>query len=370
MSLVTIRSVVYTGEASPLVKVVETTTELPTPGPGELLVKVQAAAFNPTDYKHFYAKWGSAGTTVGSDLAGTVVSVGSETSGFKEGDTVASFLHGGYDPLKNSGAFQDYVVVPAITTLNLPGLTQQTNVDNIDPSFNIDTFEKAASLPLGLYTVGMSLENNFGKPKKDSWILVWGGTTATGYLAIQIAKKIYGAKVITTANKAKYESYLKAVGADVVIDYHDDKVIDQLKAATADNIEYALDTVSNKDTFNKTYAALRPTGKSYIDNLLSLGEETLEGQTTKKDTEFSKTFVYLVTGESLDLNGFKLESSPEIVANHKNFHEKILKAVKDGEIKTMPIKIYPNGFNSADAALKELLDGVSFKKLVIRSIDN
>lgn len=377
------KAVVYTGSIDPLVKTVnifKTVDEL-IPGPDELLVKVHACSCNPTDYKHYLAHWGVKDITVGSDLSGTVVKIGSETKKlFKIGDYVASFVHGGYTYQPFSGAFQEYVIVSAATTLkfnnNLYNIKHSdTNIDFCSSSI-IDSFEAASSLPLGLATVGMSLHFNFklDENKKatnsQNWILIWGGTTATGFLAIQIAKKLYGLKVITTANASKYNDILKSKGADEVVDYHDKDMITKIKDITTANgykgVVYALDTVSNPDTYNSCYSCLKE-GESYLDNLLSLQPDILKTIDPKKKVNFLTTLVYLVNGKAQNLNGTIIESSKELVESFNHYWNNVQRLIDTNQISHIPLTILPNGLESANDGLRLLSESkVSCHKIVLQ----
>lgn len=389
MSFSEFKAVVYTGELDPLVKTVTVKRDPDDliPGKDELLIRVNACACNPTDYKHFLAKWGENDNTVGSDLAGVVVKVGGgkETDGkFNVGDFVSSFVHGGYRNKPMSGAFQEFVVVPKATTLKyanklhnieIPAYNKE-KITEIQPSYHIETFEAAASLSLGLCTVGMSLHNQMKLKATNKasninkWILIWGGTTATGYLAIQIAKQVYGLQVITTANKSKYQTTLNNIGADLVVDYKDIDCVKQIKELTSSDggISYALDCVSSPDTFNKCYKALKTkdNGTAYFDNLLCLTTDILEdGLDSNKDVKFGSTLAYLVIGEDQNLNGFIVKSSEEIAKDHIEFLEIINKLINTDKILHLPLALLPNGLDSANEGLKMLEEGrVSCHKVV------
>ena len=76
--------------------------------------------------------------------------------------------------------------------------------------------------------------------KDGTAVLIWGGSTAVGFAAIQLAKAM-GCKVYTTCS-AKNVAQLEAAGADVVVDYRKEGALDELKAAAKD-VRYAFDTV-------------------------------------------------------------------------------------------------------------------------------
>lgn len=155
------------------------TVPVPKPKDDYILVKTHAVALNPTDWKHidFLSQKGH---TVGCDYAGTVESIGSSVQkSFKKGDRVAGFVHGVNSEEADDGAFAEYVVAKGDLQIKIP--------DNM-------SFEEASTLGVGICTVGQGLYQSLGLPLPDSpakvpiWVLVYGGSTATGSLAIQFAK--------------------------------------------------------------------------------------------------------------------------------------------------------------------------------------
>lgn len=123
----------------------------------------------------------------------------------------------------------------------------------------IDTL-KAASVNLGLATIGLSFNHNLSikadkKKKASQYILLWGGGTKTGIL-IQVTKLVYGLRVITTASP-KHHDFLRSFGADAVFDYHDSDVVDQIKKVGGANIPYAFDMVLIDTSFQLIYVRNR-----------------------------------------------------------------------------------------------------------------
>lgn len=165
-------------------------------------IKVHAVALNPTDWKHvdFIAPPGS---RIGCDYAGVVESIGSKVSkGFKLGDRVAGFAHGGNTGQPEDGAFGEHIVAKGDIQIQIP--------ENL-------SFEEAATLGVGVTTVGQGLYQSLKLPLPNHpattpfFVLVYGGSTATGSLAIQYAK-LSGLKVVTTCSPHNFE-YVKSLGA-------------------------------------------------------------------------------------------------------------------------------------------------------------
>lgn len=85
--------------------------DIPTPGPGEVLVKLHAIALNPVDSLYTYNPLGKTGRIIGSDFAGTV-HYASQESLFLPGQRVAGFLQGACSRNDRPGAFAEYITCP------------------------------------------------------------------------------------------------------------------------------------------------------------------------------------------------------------------------------------------------------------------
>jgi NADPH:quinone reductase-like Zn-dependent oxidoreductase len=151
--------------------------EVPRPRPGYCLVRTKAVALNPTDFKHLHYIE-CTGCSLGCDYAGIVEEVG-PGSWLKKDDRVAGFVHGGNTTHPNDGTFAEYVLVKEGLQVIIPeGLT----------------FEEAAGLGVAITTVGLALGRMLKLPlptervSQGIPVLVYGGSTATGTVAIQIAK--------------------------------------------------------------------------------------------------------------------------------------------------------------------------------------
>ncbi|KAF5317273.1 hypothetical protein D9611_004047 [Ephemerocybe angulata] len=170
--------------------------------PGQVTVKIQAAALNPLAWKlmRYLPNWIiKRPWAVENDFAGIVVSADS-TSRFKVGDEV----YGGVDPAigfsTKQGALQEYVTLPAKDLAKRPP--------------NISPFE-AAGVTVTATTALQVLNDT--KLEEGQTIFINGGSTSVGAWTIQLAK-LRGAKVVVTCSK-KNEDYVRSLGADEVIDY-------------------------------------------------------------------------------------------------------------------------------------------------------
>ncbi|CAK7901575.1 hypothetical protein CAAN1_23S00540 [[Candida] anglica] len=335
-----------------------------------LLVKGVAYATNPTDWKHLVYKMGGKGVRLGSDAAGIVEEVGSNVQDFKKGDYVSTFMRGNIND--NNGAFSDYFIAEPNTTIkyNKQSFNNEALKVGKSPSDKLNTFEGAASVTLGLATIGVSLGHHLAIPTDKSvnagkFILIWGGATATGFLAIQVAKLVYGLKVITTASKKHNES-LSSIGADYVFDYNDAEVVNQIKKVGGSNIKYGLDCVSNQETFQALYDATSETSEVNLDNLLCLGAKDIKTDPSRK-VKYGDTMVYVVDGNDTQFAGIPVKSSPELVSDYRKFWKNLLPPVMD-QIVSTKLRVLKPGFESVEEAFSLLRENkVSCEKIVFRS---
>ncbi|CUM65024.1 uncharacterized protein PRCAT00002643001 [Priceomyces carsonii] len=305
------------------------------------------------------------GVVVGSDVSGIVESVGKNVTNFEKGDIVSASLHGG---MNKNGGFSNYVMVSPNATIKFPRsqiLRKPLSVGKHESSV-IDSFEAAASIPVGLKTTALSFQYNLGIPpqeseNKDDYLLIWGGATATGIIAIQIAKLIYGVKVITTAS-LKHHGKLQSLGADKTFNYNDLDVIEKLKEAGEHRIKYALDCVSSVETLQSVYDATEGSQDVRIDNLLFLNEKSINVKKGRK-VVFTSTNGYLVDGRT----HFGAKASTEMIDSYLEFWLNYLPSVL-GKLKTAPLEVLPFGLESANEGLKLLIENkVSGSKLVFRN---
>jgi NADPH2:quinone reductase len=208
----------------------------PTPGRGEVLVKIEAAGVNYTDI-YYRLGWTKAALpfTVGVEGAGTVQGVGPEVSGIRPGDRVAYT-----GPL---GACAEYAVVPAWRLVRLPGGT--------------DAPTAAAVLLQGM--TAHYLCHSTYPLKEGETALVHAAAGGVGLLLVQMAK-MRGARVIGTVSTEEKERLAREVGADEVIIYTKADFETETKRLTAGRgVEVVYDSVG-KTTFEKSLNCLAPRG--------------------------------------------------------------------------------------------------------------
>lgn len=334
----------------------------------QILVKTVAFAANPTDWKHCSPEF--EGNVSGSDASGIVEKVGANVKGIEVGDVVSITLHGGFS--KENSAFAEYVAAD-------PGFTIKYDKSSISSaplstgdhaSDKVHNFELAAAITLGLSTVVLSFRglldiNPEPTANKGKSILIWGGATATGVLAIQIAKLAFGLNVITTASKKNHEQ-LKQYGADAVFDYNDANVIEDIKAAAGDSIAYGLDTVANKETLQLVYDATANSKHVEIDNLFLLSESEIKTDPSRL-VNFHTTLMYGATGDAYSIWGKDFPTDHVATKKYLEYwHNELPKYVP--RIKTANLKVLKPSFESVNESLQLLYDNkVSGQKVVFRA---
>ena len=207
----------------------------PVPAADDVLIDIAAASVNATDWKaraSGYAKIPFP-HIMGRDLSGTVSGVGKDVDYFKVGDEVFAVCMRYED-----GGYAEKNAVKASMVGKKPA-----SVSHVE----------AAALALTGLTAVCSLEETL-QLKRDEKILIQGGAGGVASVAIQFAKYL-GAHVITTASAVNHD-YVRALGADEVIDYN---AVDF--TTVAKDVDAALDTIGGA-VAERTLDVLRSGGRA------------------------------------------------------------------------------------------------------------
>lgn len=239
----------------------------PTPGPGEVLVRVHAASINPPDlylrdgYRTLPPEWRPSVTfplIPGTDISGVVVAIHEDESGFSVGDEVYAMVRFPPDLTKGSGACAEYVSVPVEELARKPRTLNHVH---------------AAGAPMSLLTAWQFLvETGHDAPNpfqtfrhqpvalQGKWVLVNGAGGGVGHLAVQVARW-KGARVIAVAS-GKHEALLRELGAEAFIDYR------QQAAETAvQPVDLVIDAVGGQN-MERFLDVIKPGGALYLVNPL------------------------------------------------------------------------------------------------------
>ncbi|MFH8451138.1 NAD(P)H-quinone oxidoreductase [Streptomyces fungicidicus] len=186
--------------------------EVPDPvaGPGEVLVEVVAGAVNRADIlqrQGFYDPPPGASPYPGLECSGRIAALGDGVSGWAVGDEVCALLSG--------GGYAEKVAVPAGQLLPVPqGLT----------------VDQAAALPEVVCTVWSNVFM-VAHLRPGETLLVHGGSSGIGTMAIQLAKAV-GARVAVTAGTREKLERCAELGADILVNYREQDFVAELKQAT------------------------------------------------------------------------------------------------------------------------------------------
>jgi NADPH:quinone reductase-like Zn-dependent oxidoreductase len=217
--------------------------DIPTPGNGELLVKVFACGVNPVDYK---IRAGMIGlprefpSVLGYDVSGRVAKVGEGVNRFKPDDDV--FFSG---QITDNGGYAEYCVVNENIVARKP--------ENI-------SHPAAATIPLSGQTAWEALFERAGVQAGES-VLIHAGAGGVGSLAIQLAKW-KGLTVFTTASQPQHIEMARQFGADHVINYKEADFVEAVHQQTnGDGVDVVFDTVGG-DVFGRNFEALKVYGRA------------------------------------------------------------------------------------------------------------
>ncbi|KAH6962358.1 chaperonin 10-like protein [Ilyonectria sp. MPI-CAGE-AT-0026] len=311
-----------------------------------ILVKTVSVALNPTDWKHieFLAP---PGALIGCDYSGVVEAVGKDVKKpFKKGDRVCGFAHGGNAVQLEDGVFAEYIVAQGDLQVLIP--------DSL-------SFQEAATLGVGISTVGQGLYQSLKlnlptEPLKESVpILIYGGSTATGTLAIQFAK-LSGYEVITTCSPHNFD-LVKSLGADKVFDYRSADAAAEIRKYTNNNLKYVFDTISLEASAKFSDEALSTEGGEYS-SLLPIAIE-------RANVNDRSTLAYTVVGEEFLFGPNTIPAKPEDKEFGITFWELAIKLLGEGKVKVHKPSVRSGGLQGVLEGLQLMKeDKVSGEKLV------
>ncbi|WP_442896570.1 NAD(P)H-quinone oxidoreductase [Enterococcus sp. 5H] len=193
--------------------------DIPERKAGQLLVKVGAAAINRTDL--IAKKTGNlpqGNSILGVEVSGIVVE--SDSDSFQVGTRVMGLVNG--------GGYAEFAVMNAGNAMLLP--------DSLD-------FEEGAAIPEVFLTAYQTLFW-LGQLKNNEKVLIHAGASGVGTAAIQLVKQLTSAKIFVTAGSVEKLALCQKLGADVLINYHEEDFDRRIEKATAgEGVDVILDFV-------------------------------------------------------------------------------------------------------------------------------
>ncbi|MDH6462458.1 NADPH-dependent curcumin reductase CurA [Micromonospora sp. A200] len=305
-------------------------TEVPTPGPGQIVVRNQFMSVDPymrgrmNDVKSYVPPF-----QLGAPLDGGAVGevVASEADGVKVGDTVLHGLGWREYALLDAKAARpvDPTIAPVTAYLSVLGMTGLTAYAGL------------------LDVAGM-------KPGESVFVSAAAGSV--GSLVGQIAKLKGAGHVVGSAGSAAKVERLKALGFDAAFDYHDGPVRDSLKAAAPNGIDVYFDNVGG-DHLEAAISAMNLHGRAAICGMIAQYNDT--------EPPAAPRNLAMVIGKRLTLRGF-------LVSDHGNLREQFVRDVsgwlRDGKL-TYDETIV-DGIENAPEAFLGLLRGENLGKMLVR----
>jgi NADPH2:quinone reductase len=212
---------------------------VPTPGPGEILIKVKAAGVNRPDVSQrsgSYPPPPGASDLPGLEVAGEVMALGAGAVRHKIGDKVMSLVAG--------GGYAQYCIAQDAQAMAVPAELSML---------------EAGAIPETLMTVWHNVFER-GALQPGETLLIHGGSSGIGTMAIQIAKALGSRVIVTVGSQDKADACLK-LGADRAINYKTEDFVAEVKTATAGaGANVILDMVGG-DYIERNYDAAAMDGR-------------------------------------------------------------------------------------------------------------
>lgn len=291
---------------------------VPTPGEGELLIRVRAAGVNRPDVmqrKGLYPPPPGASDIPGLEIAGEIAALGPAIKRWKEGDRVMALVSG--------GGYAEYCLATATHTLPVSGLPMQ----------------EAAAVPETFFTVWHNVFER-GALKAGETLLVHGGSSGIGTTAIQLAKQ-FGAKVFVTAGSDEKCEACRNLGADLAINYKTEDFVAVAKTATdGKGVDLILDMVGG-DYIERNHEAAAVEGR--------IVQIAFQGG-PKATVNFMRLMLKRLhhTGSTL-----RSRSTADKAAIARAVEDKVLPLLADGRVKPVLYKTFPLKDAAAAHALME-----------------
>eukprot|EP00930_Biecheleria_cincta_P046526 TRINITY_DN32092_c0_g1_i1.p1 TRINITY_DN32092_c0_g1~~TRINITY_DN32092_c0_g1_i1.p1 ORF type:complete len:379 (-),score=61.85 TRINITY_DN32092_c0_g1_i1:359-1495(-) len=213
----------------------------------EILVEVHAASINPVDYKivqgNFFLIDFLLTHRPGFDFSGKVVAVGKDCEHVQVGDVVH-----GMTWVHKTGSLAEYLAVDESVVNVVPkGMSEQ----------------EAAALPLVAHTSYSSLVTMGGlRQDANQSVLVLGGSTATGMMALQLARA-YGAAHVVSTCSPRNDALVRSLGADDTINYREQDVFDEMLNHSK-TFDIVYDTVGGISTWQGASSGVLAAGGQFV----------------------------------------------------------------------------------------------------------
>ena len=348
------RAVVQDTEGKPTVS----ETSIPKLTPGTVLIKVSAVTLDPSDYK-FGTAFPTPGAVIGCNFAGTVVDVASDIdTDLVLGSAVAGGTHGSNPGKPEDGAFATYIRAPASLTML------------ITPQVKLSP-EQAATLGTALATCTLAFWSDDAlallpatpeQPAEQPLsVLVYGGSTATGSIAIQLLR-LSGLDPIATCSPHNF-SLVRSRGASAVFDYTDPNMPSTIKKHTGGQLKYVLDCISDEQSVEACFGAMSRVGGRYV-NLELVPEESLA---QRRAVHTRLVMAFEILGEEVKLpGGYGTPANLEKRKLGVRFFRMFQRLLSENKLVPHPTQRVEGGLEAIGEGLQLLKSGsLSGKKLSV-----
>ncbi len=280
---------------------------VPLPGPDQILIKVEAAGVNRPDVSQrmgHYPPPPGASDLPGLEVAGVVVAVGAEAKKHKVGDKVMSLVAG--------GGYAQYCIAQDAQAMAVP------------PSLSI---QEAGALPETLMTVWHNVFER-GKLQPGETLLIHGGSSGIGTMAIQLAKAL-GSRVIVTVGSQDTAEACVRLGADRAINSKSEDFVADVKAATGGGGANVILDMVGGDYIERNYEAAAVDGR--IVQIAFLGGP-------KATINFTKLMVKRLTHTGSTL---RPRSNADKAAMVAAIEARVMPLLREGRVKPLMDSTFP-----------------------------
>jgi NADPH:quinone reductase len=305
------------------------TRAVPAPGPGEILIKVAAAGVNRPDVAQrsgTYPPPPGASDLPGLEVAGEVVALGEASHKHRLGDKVMSLVAG--------GGYAPYCIAQDAQAMTVPSSLSML---------------EAGATPETLMTVWHNVFER-GRLQPGETILIHGGSSGIGTMAIQLAKAFGSRVIVTVGSKAKAEACLK-LGADHAINYKTEDFVAAVKTMTSGTGPNLILDMVGGDYVERNYEAAAIDGR--IIQIAVLGGATATAN-------FARLMVKRLhhTGSTL-----RPRSNADKAAMVSAIEAKVMPLLREGRIKPLMDSTFP--LEKAADAHRRMESGEHIGKIVL-----
>ncbi|MCJ1434193.1 hypothetical protein MMC27_003560 [Xylographa pallens] len=353
--------------------------DIPVPGcsPNAILVKVHSVALNPSDYK-MPDLVRTSGLLAGCDFAGEIVEVGSEVQRVEQrpgrapwavGDRVCGAVHGSNTRYPTWGSFAQFVEADPVVLIRAPKGWSWTDAAAVGGSC-------VGAVGLALFHhMGLDLPRSDnegtnggvgsrGAENARTVVLVYGGSTACGTMALQMLR-LAGYSPVTVCSPHN-DTLAKTYGAATCFDYHSEQCAQQIKAHTKNSLSLVLDCIGTVDSAALCYAAIGRAGGRYV-----ALEKLPDGATgARRVVRASWAMGPLMFGRTIDMGEYSFDPDGSAREFGRHWYALVEELGERGKLRCHPARIVGGQQQSWTSAVRHGLsllreNAISGAKLVV-----